>query len=163
MDEQDIELLKTLIDTQNITKTAKKLYTTQSSLTKRIQKMEQDLGCQLFIRSRKGILPTPAAEGIFPEIEKISQSMEHIRAYALSLQGEICGSLKIGVSAHVQYKLPAVLKTFMKKYPKVDIYGLIMRSLLHWSVAILTGRMGMLSFLENRYVWYEIRKWLNSP
>ena len=27
MDEQDIELLKTLIDTQNITKTAKKLYT----------------------------------------------------------------------------------------------------------------------------------------
>lgn len=47
MDEQDIELLKTLIDTQNITKTAKKLYTTQSSLTKRIQKMEQDLGCQL--------------------------------------------------------------------------------------------------------------------
>ena len=26
MDEQDIELLKTLIDTQNITKTAKKLY-----------------------------------------------------------------------------------------------------------------------------------------
>ena len=69
MDEQDIELLKTLIDTQNITKTAKKLYTTQSSLTKRIQKMEQDLGCQLFIRSRKGILPTPAAEGIFPEIE----------------------------------------------------------------------------------------------
>ena len=29
MDEQDIELLKTLIDTQNITKTAKKLYTCQ--------------------------------------------------------------------------------------------------------------------------------------
>ena len=109
MDEQDIELLKTLIDTQNITKTAKKLYTTQSSLTKRIQKMEQDLGCQLFIRSRKGILPTPAAEGIFPEIEKISQSMEHIRAYALSLQGEICGSLKIGVSVNIaRYKLPAV-------------------------------------------------------
>ena len=117
MDEQDIELLKTLIDTQNITKTAKKLYTTQSSLTKRIQKMEQDLGCQLFIRSRKGILPTPAAEGIFPEIEKISQSMEHIRAYALSLQGEICGSLKIGVSVNIaRYKLPAVLKTLINKY-----------------------------------------------
>ena len=129
MDEQDIELLKTLIDTQNITKTAKKLYTTQSSLTNRIQKMEQDLGCQLFIRSRKGILPTPAAEGIFPEIEKISQSMEHIRAYALSLQGEICGSLKIGVSVNIaRYKLPAVLKTFMKKYPKVDIYVTTMQS-----------------------------------
>ena len=129
MDEQDIELLKTLIDTQNITKTAKKLYTTQSSLTKRIQKREQDLGCQLFIRSRKGILPTPAAEGIFPEIEKISQSMEHIRAYALSLQGEICGSLKIGVSVNIaRYKLPAVLKTFMKKYPKVDIYVTTMQS-----------------------------------
>jgi len=55
--------------------------------------------------------------------------MEHIRAYALSLQGEICGSLKIGVSVNIaRYKLPAVLKTFMKKYPKVDIYVTTMQS-----------------------------------
>ncbi len=87
MDEQDIELLKTLIDTQNITKTAKKLYTTQSSLTKRIQKMEQDLGCQLLSVPAKAFSLHLLLKGIFPEIEKISQSMEHIRAYALSLQG----------------------------------------------------------------------------
>ena len=63
MDEQDIELLKTLIDTQNITKTAKKLYTTQSSLTKRIQKMEQDLGCQLLSVPAKAFSLHPLLRG----------------------------------------------------------------------------------------------------
>lgn len=43
--------------------------------------------------------------------------------------GEICGSLKIGVSVNIaRYKLPAVLKTFIKKYPKVDIYVTTMQS-----------------------------------
>ena len=67
MDEKDYELLLELNESKNITKTAQKLYMTQPAITKRIQKMEQDLGCQLFIRSRKGILPTPAAEGIFQQ------------------------------------------------------------------------------------------------
>ncbi len=51
-------------------------------------------------------------------------------------QGEICGSLKIGVSVNIaRYKLPAVLKTFMKKYPKVDIYVTTMQTpsyTVHW-------------------------------
>ena len=66
MDEKDIEIFRSLIQTGNITKSSEKLYTTQSSLTKRIQKMEEELGCQLFIRTKKGVLPTPAAEKICP-------------------------------------------------------------------------------------------------
>ncbi|MCI6948155.1 MAG: LysR family transcriptional regulator, partial [Oribacterium sp.] len=64
MDEKDIEIFRSLIKTGNVTKSSEKLYTTQSSLTKRIQKMEEELGCQLFIRTKKGVLPTPAAEKI---------------------------------------------------------------------------------------------------
>ena len=67
MDEKDIEIFRSLIKTGNVTKSSEKLYTTQSSLTKRIQKMEEELGCQLFIRTKKGVLPTPAAEKILPD------------------------------------------------------------------------------------------------
>ena len=56
MDEKDYELLLDLNRTKNITKTAQELYMTQPAITKRIQKMEEELQCTLFLRSKKGIL-----------------------------------------------------------------------------------------------------------
>ena len=43
MDEKDYELLLDLNRTKNITKTAQELYMTQPAITKRIQKMEEEL------------------------------------------------------------------------------------------------------------------------
>ena len=43
MDEKDCEMLEMLEQTGNITKAAGKLFTTQSALTKRIQKLEEEL------------------------------------------------------------------------------------------------------------------------
>lgn len=123
MDEQDIQMLQVLSQTQNITKTAKKLYTTQSALTKRLQKLEEDLGCQLFIRSRKGILLTPTAEQILPYVDTISHSMEYIRSHAASAQGEVSGTLHVGVSVNIaRYRLPHILKAYMTQYPKVAVH-----------------------------------------
>ena len=60
MDEKDYELLLDLSETKNITKTASRLYMTQPAITKRIQKMEEELNCQLFLRSKKGVILTPS-------------------------------------------------------------------------------------------------------
>lgn len=123
MDEKDCEMLEILEQTGNITKAAGKLFTTQSALTKRIQKLEEELGCTLLIRSRKGILLTPAAETILPHIRAISKSMQKIRTDISSMRGEVAGTLKIGVSVnYARYRLPDVLKTYMGKYPNVDIH-----------------------------------------
>ena len=62
MDEKDYELLLELYEQKNITKVAQKLFLTQPAISKRIQKMEEELQCQLFLRSKKGVLFTPAGE-----------------------------------------------------------------------------------------------------
>ena len=49
MDEKDCELLLELKQSKNITKTAQKLFITQPALTKRIQKIEEELQCQLLL------------------------------------------------------------------------------------------------------------------
>ena len=53
MDEKDYELLLDLNRTKNITKTAQELYMTQPAITKRIQKMEEELQCTLFSSLQK--------------------------------------------------------------------------------------------------------------
>lgn len=123
MDEKDIELFRELLRTQNITRTAENLYTTQSALTKRIQKMEEYLGCRLFVRSRRGILPTPAAETILPDLIAVEQTLKKVRNYTVSSGGEIAGTLEVGVSInYARYNLPFVLKQYMTDYPKVEIH-----------------------------------------
>ncbi|WP_406542465.1 LysR family transcriptional regulator [Clostridium ljungdahlii] len=53
MDEKDYKLILTLYKLKNITKTSEKLFITQPALTKRIKKIEKDLGTDLLIRSKK--------------------------------------------------------------------------------------------------------------
>ena len=122
MDEKDIEIFRTLIKTGNVTRASEKLYTTQSSITKRIQKMEEELGCQLFLRTKKGVVPTPAAEKILPDFNRIQETFDNIRNFTLSAEGTIAGSLRIGVSVnYARYRLPAILKRYMARYPAVDV------------------------------------------
>lgn len=148
MDEKDCEVLLSLYETKNITKTAEKLYITQPAITKRVQKLEEDLGTILFLRSKKGIVFTPAGEKIIPYAENILSCNRMIREQVVVGQDTVCGSLNIGASLNVaHYRLPQVLKTYTNRYPNVDIqvmtgqsrdlYRLLQKNEI--SIAILRG------------------------
>ena len=122
MDEKDFELLCDLAKTCNITRTSGRLYTTQSASTKRLQKIEDELGRELFFRSRKGLIMTPVMEKILPYINRAADSLEQIRGIASSDDDAISGTLSIGIASnYARYRLPDVLGEFMKRYPEVDI------------------------------------------
>lgn len=123
MDERDFEMLSDLAKTCNLTKSAQRHYTTQSALTKRIQKLEQDLGTQLFLRTKKGMIMTPVLEEILPHLDKITASLEQIRSLAAAGEGEVAGTLHVGISSnYARYRLAPVLEEYMALYPKVEIH-----------------------------------------
>jgi len=122
MDEKDFELLCDLSKTLNLTKTSQNLFTTQSASTKRLQKIEEELGKTLFLRTKRGLIMTPLMEEILPFIDQIAGSLDNVRSIAAAADGEISGTLSIGISSnYARYRLPWVLERFMKQYPKVDI------------------------------------------
>ena len=110
MDEKDFELLEVLDETRNITHAADKLYMTQSALSKRIKSMEQELGVEILLRSRQGIRFTPAGEKVLEHSRAALKQMEQLRRGLDAMQGEVCGTLKAGVSVNFSYyRLPEVL------------------------------------------------------
>lgn len=122
MDEQDLELLLMLNKYKNITKTAEKLHVTQPALTRRIKALEESLGINLLIRSRNGIIFTPLAESILPQITELSEQFQNMRAYLNSNSGYVGGTVKIGMSInYAQYRLAKVLKEFLSLYPQVNV------------------------------------------
>ena len=122
MTDKDVALFLELMQTRNITAAARNLFTTQSALTKRIQNLEQNLGCTLFIRSHKGLMPTPAAEAILPHVKDMEDNMRKIRSKTAGSLNGVAGTLRVGVSVnYAHYHFPNVLKRYMDSYPQVDI------------------------------------------
>lgn len=147
MDEKDFEMLADLAKTCNITKSAQRLYTTQSALTKRIQKLEYELGAELFLRTKKGLLKTPVLEKILPHLNQINDSLEQIKGLAASEGEELAGTLSLGISSnYARYRLPEVLEEYIARYPKVVIQinshrsPSLYKSLLEGSISVAVIR-----------------------
>lgn len=122
MDEKDCELLLKLYEIKNITKTAEKLYITQPAITKRIQKIETELQCEILLRSKKGVVFTPAGESIIPYAASILKNSKLLKEQALLSKNKVCGTLNIGCSLNfAHYYLPKILKKYTTLYPDVDV------------------------------------------
>lgn len=122
MNDQDYQLLIDLYETQNITKTAQLHFMTQPALTKRIHRIEEELGGELLLRSKKGILFTAVGETVVKHCHQIVQANERLRDAINQSKGVVGGTLRIGSSLNYgRYRLPRALRMYQQMYPKVDI------------------------------------------
>ena len=122
MDEKDFELLQILRETENITKAADRLFITQSALSKRIRAIEQELGVELLLRSRQGVRFTPYGEEVLRSSQAAARELNKMRTRLEAMRGEVCGTLKAGVSInYALYYLPELLKEYHSAYPKVTL------------------------------------------
>jgi LysR family transcriptional regulator, transcription activator of glutamate synthase operon len=64
MELKQVEYFLTIVDTGSFSTAADELYISQSSLSKQIMSLEKELGFQLFDRSKRKIVLTPAGEAL---------------------------------------------------------------------------------------------------
>ena len=123
MDERDFELLAALDKTKNITHAADLLYVTQSSLSKRINAIEQELDIKLLLRSRQGIHFTPEGEIVLEYAKKAAAQLEEMHAVLDTKRAYICGTLNAGISInYALYRFPDILAMYRNKYPYVNTH-----------------------------------------
>ncbi len=80
MDKDDILAFGTLAACLSFTKAAERLYITQSSLSKKIARLEKELGAELFFRNRHTVSLTPAGRVLYQECDGFLQSLERLTA-----------------------------------------------------------------------------------
>jgi DNA-binding transcriptional LysR family regulator len=130
MDERDFELLKALGKTKNITHAADLLYATQSSLSKRISAIEQELGITLILRSRQGIHFTPEGEEVLKRTAKAADQLTLMRETIDKNKGMVYGTLNAGVSINfAMFRLSEVLAQYQKAYPNVNTHIITAQSI----------------------------------
>ncbi len=106
----------------NITSAAEKLYLTQPSVTKYIQKLEKQLCCELFVRSKRGVTLTAEGELLMSRIEPAWQLIASAEREIASMQSLETGSVSIASTemSFKSYVLPA-MKDFMEKHPGITV------------------------------------------
>lgn len=122
MSTTELNIIKTLAEEGNMRKAAERLYLSQPALSQRLQSIEKEWGMQLFVRSQKGLEPTPAGEHVINyAVEAIAKREETLELIA-SLEDKVHGTLKIACASIIgQTWLPQVLKDYVALYPDAKI------------------------------------------
>lgn len=119
---QQLEYIVAVDTFRHFRTAADECYVTQPTLSMMIQKLEDELGVQVFDRSKKPVVPTEAGEEIITQARKVLQEVRGIYEVVQAQKGEIKGTLRLGVIPTLApYLLPLFLDGFLKKYPQVKL------------------------------------------
>ncbi|PIX14931.1 MAG: DNA-binding transcriptional regulator OxyR, partial [Flavobacteriaceae bacterium CG_4_8_14_3_um_filter_31_8] len=107
---------------QNFTIAADHSFVTQPTLSMQIQKLEDELGVQIFNRSKKPIELTEVGKKIVEQAKVIVDESNRIMDIVHQQKGYVGGEFKIGIIPTIMPTLlPMFLNNFTKKYPKVKL------------------------------------------
>lgn len=118
---EQLQAFIAITETGNFGQAAKKCGVTQSTISRQIQSLEQDLGLPLFHRSTQAKL-TLGGEKLLPRAQRICQEWGKASQECADLmagkQPELCIAAIHSVCAHY---LPPILQQFCLDYPEVQL------------------------------------------
>lgn len=106
----------------SLTKAAERMYISQPAVTRHIKELEARLGLSLFERKGNRVYLTLSGEITYNHLKKISQIYSELDFALGAIKEEHKGVLRIGASSTIsQYVIPAVLASFHRKFPKIEL------------------------------------------
>ncbi|NTV91004.1 MAG: LysR family transcriptional regulator, partial [Clostridiales bacterium] len=122
MDIQNIKEFLALAELGNYATVAENLFISQSSLSRHIAEMEQDLGVPLFYRNSRKVELSPYGIQFIPYARQIVELQEQYIAGLARTLKEVNGSITIGVFPNAAiYNITELLALFQIKYPNIQI------------------------------------------
>lgn len=106
----------------NITKASKELSISQPAISKSIKNLEEQLGGQLFIRTKRGVVLTEEGKEFYNYIKQAIEYINNAENKFTDLINLETGCIKIGISTTLTKEfLLQYLEEFHSLYPKIDI------------------------------------------
>lgn len=122
MTQKELVYITTIAKEGTISKAADKLFIAQPSLSRCLQKIESDLGVELFKRTPDGLKPTMAGEYYIGSAVAILKTYREMETHLSQLNEMKVGKLTIGTTTFLgSFVLPGILKIFHDLYPNIDI------------------------------------------
>jgi len=112
-----------VVEAGAVRQAAKTLNLSQSSVTKSIQQLEDDLGVALLHRGAHGVAATEAGKALFARVKVIEAELRHARNDVETIQGAGVGEIRVSASPSVATGLlPRAVIAFQRNHPRVSFH-----------------------------------------
>lgn len=121
MNWDDLKIFLDVTRQQKLEGAASHLQIDATTISRRIKRLEQDLGITLFERTRRGHILTPAGERLASQVEAMESVSLDIRSETASEQSA-AGRIRLGATEGLGSAVIApALKQFRETHPKIDV------------------------------------------
>ncbi|WP_019452082.1 LysR family transcriptional regulator [Cupriavidus sp. BIS7] len=122
MDLRQLRYFVTVAEELHFGRAARRLAMTQPPLSQQIQALEEEISVQLFVRTRRSVMLTPAGQQWLPEVRRVLADAAALPGLAQRLaRGEV-GSLALAFVSTADYGiLPELLRHFRARHPEVQL------------------------------------------
>ncbi|MCR9846501.1 LysR family transcriptional regulator [Vibrio antiquarius] len=111
-----------LIEQGSFSAAARHMSLTKSVVSKRIAKLEQELGVQLLYRTTRTLTLTEAGRAFFTHAKAVYQAVATAEESIVGLSKNLSGNIKVSVpTISGELILPQVINEFNQKYPDINI------------------------------------------
>lgn len=105
----------------NFSRAAAQLHIAQPPLSRQIQQLEDDIGVQLLVRSKRQVELTNAGRVFLEEAKKLILQAEHVTEVARRAEKGESGIIKIGIGSGLGGVVGRVVTDHCQRFPDVDI------------------------------------------
>lgn len=152
MDLRTLQLFQHLATSLHFGKTAAAMYVSPSTLSRAIQRLEDDCGATLFIRDNRSVKLTLAGEKLAHFSHSTLQEWHRLKAEFDQLNPMLSGEIRLFCSVTASHShLPSMLNLFRQQHPNVEVklttgdHSLSLQKVLHQEtdigIAIFTPDM----------------------
>lgn len=122
MDLRDLKTFLHLAESRHFGRSARAMHVSPSTLSRQIQRLEEDLGQPLFVRDNRTVTLTEAGEELRTFAQQTLLQYQQLR-HVIDQQGpSLSGELHIFCSVTAAYShLPPILDRFRAAHPSVEI------------------------------------------
>ena len=120
----DTNLLRTfcqLAEDKNYRVASEHLYITQSALTKKIKRLEEQLNVELFDRGRHGAELTQMGKILLPEAKRLLKAFDSFKTLSTFVAEGTSGHLNIGFGISSFHEAPNYIAQFKQEHPNVHV------------------------------------------
>lgn len=113
-----LEVFRAVMESGSATAAARLLDLSQSSVSRQLMQLEEDVGLDLFAREHGRLTPTANATSLYREVEHAFEGLERVLNAAGKIRSNNTGTLRIAVPpSFCEVLLPRVIMRLMKLHP----------------------------------------------
>jgi DNA-binding transcriptional LysR family regulator len=123
---RQIEVFRMVMRLGTLTSAAEALNVSQPALSQILLHTEDELGFKLFQRVKGRLIPTPEAEDLYPEVERLFGDLEALRGRARDLRHGKAGIVRLAASAPPSLSVvPEALRHFRSAHPGLRLLSYV--------------------------------------